>query len=124
MVVKHHQNRHKIHRRCTFIHSIHNWKYFCEPTFVYVHIGQDGDYCSEFDYLLYKGGLIDIATMKVKFYMYPLCKFLTSFLNLSLNEAFKLNTKSTSEISKLDLDCSGGIYLEVTFSPGNSFIST
>ena len=27
MVVKHHQNRHKIHRRCTFIHSIHNWKY-------------------------------------------------------------------------------------------------
>ena len=42
MVVKHHQNRHKIHRRCTFIHSIHNWKYFCEPTFIYVHIGQDG----------------------------------------------------------------------------------
>ena len=26
------------------------------------------DYCSEFDYLLYNGGLIDIATMKVKFY--------------------------------------------------------
>ena len=42
MVVKHHQNRHKIHRRCTFIHSGHNWKYFCEPTFIYVHIGQDG----------------------------------------------------------------------------------
>ena len=42
MVVKHHQNRHKIHRRCTFIHSIHNWKYFCKPTFIYVHIGQDG----------------------------------------------------------------------------------
>ena len=42
MVVKHHQNRHKIHRRCTFISSSHNWKYFCEPTFVYVHIGQDG----------------------------------------------------------------------------------
>ena len=42
MVVKHHQNRHKIHRRCTFISSYHNWKYFCEPTFIYVHIGQDG----------------------------------------------------------------------------------
>ena len=42
MVVKHHQNRHKIHRRCTFIHSNHNWKYFCEPTFACVHIGQDG----------------------------------------------------------------------------------
>ena len=42
MVVKYHQNRHKIHRRCTFIHSNHNWKYFCEPTFIFVHIGQDG----------------------------------------------------------------------------------
>ena len=42
MVVKHHQNRNKIHRRCTFIHSSHNWKYFCKPTFVYVHIWQDG----------------------------------------------------------------------------------
>ena len=42
MVVKHHQNRHKIHRRCTFIRSSHNWKYFCKPTFVCVHIGQDG----------------------------------------------------------------------------------
>ena len=42
MVVKHHQNRHKIHRRCTFIHSSHNWKYFCKPTFVFIHIGQDG----------------------------------------------------------------------------------
>ena len=27
MVVKYHQNRHKIHRRCTFIHSSHNWKH-------------------------------------------------------------------------------------------------
>ena len=42
MVVKYHQNRHKIHRRCAFIHSNHNWKYFCKPTFVFVHIGQDG----------------------------------------------------------------------------------
>ena len=42
MVVKHHQNRHKTHRRCTFISSIHNWKYFFELTFVCVHIGQDG----------------------------------------------------------------------------------
>ena len=42
MVVKHHQNRHKIHKRCTFISSSHNWKYFCKPTFIYVHIGQDG----------------------------------------------------------------------------------
>ena len=42
MVVKHHQNRHKIHRRCAFIHSSHNWKHLCKPTFIYVHIGQDG----------------------------------------------------------------------------------
>ena len=42
MVVKHHQNRYKIHKRCTFLHSCHNWKYFCEPTFIFVHIGQDG----------------------------------------------------------------------------------
>ena len=42
MVVKHHQNRHKIHRRCTFVHSSHNWEYFLKPTFIYVHIGQDG----------------------------------------------------------------------------------
>ena len=41
MVVKHHQNRHKIHRRCAFIHSNHNWKYLLKPTFIYVHIGQD-----------------------------------------------------------------------------------
>ena len=27
MVVKHHQNRHKIHKRCTFISSNHNWKH-------------------------------------------------------------------------------------------------
>ena len=27
------------------------------------------DYCSEFDYLLYKGGLIDIATINIKFYL-------------------------------------------------------
>ena len=42
MVVKHHQNRHKSNRRCTFISSSHNWKYLLKPTFIYVHIGQDG----------------------------------------------------------------------------------
>lgn len=65
-----------------------------------------------------------IGKLKNKFHLHFLCKSLTSFLNLLLNEAFKLKTKSILEIFKLDLDFSGGIYLEVTFSPGNNFIST
>ena len=70
MVVKHHQNRHKIHRRCTFIHSNHNWKYFCKPTFTCVHIGQDGIIVLNLTIYYIQGGLIDIATIKVKFYLH------------------------------------------------------
>ena len=68
MVVKHHQNRNKTHMRCTFIHSSHNWKYFCKPTFVCVHIGQDGIIVLSLTIYYISSGLIDIATMKVKFY--------------------------------------------------------
>nr|DAU86671.1 MAG TPA: hypothetical protein [Caudoviricetes sp.] len=36
----------------------------------------------------------------------------------------KLNTKSLPSKTRLDLDCSQGIYFEVTISPGNIFNST
>ena len=68
MVVKYHQNRHKIHRRCTFIHSSHNWKYFCKPTFVYVHIGQDGIIVLNLILSLTLYG--SESPLKVKFYLY------------------------------------------------------
>ena len=67
-VVKHHQNRHKIHRRCTFIHSSHNCKYFCEPTFVYVHIGQDGIIVLNFILSLTLYG--SESPLEVKFYLH------------------------------------------------------
>ena len=107
-----------------FTISSHNCKYFLKPTFICVHIGQDGIIVLDLYVCLRATKVIVVRSMNVIFYLCSLCKFLTSFLNLSLNEAFKLSTKSTLEISKLDLDCSGGIYLEVTFSPGNNFIST
>ena len=68
MVVKHHQNRHKIHRRCAFIHSNHNWKYFCEPTFIFVHIGQDVIIVLNFILSLTLYG--SESPLEVNFYMY------------------------------------------------------
>ena len=123
MVVKYHQNRHKIYRRCTFESNNHNYNNL--TTDLYFHPYRSGrDYCSEFDYLLYNGSIIDIATMKVKFYIQSLCCFRTFFLKSSVKYADRNNDSSESIFSLLDTVCSDGIYFEVTFSPGNILIST
>ena len=122
MVVKHHQNRHKIHRRCTFIYSSHNCKYFLKPTFVYVHIGQDGIIVLNFILSLTLYG--SESPLKVKFYIQSLCCCRTFFLKSSVKYADRNNDSSESIFSLLDTVCSDGIYFEVTFSPGNILIST
>ena len=67
MVVKYHQNRHKIHRRCTFISSSYNWEYFCKPTFIYVHIGQDGIIVLNFTIYYIIVGLLTLSLWKLNF---------------------------------------------------------
>ena len=67
MVVKHHQNRHKSIGDILLYTVITTGN--ISNTDLYFRPYRSGrDYCSEFGYLLYKGGLIDIATINVKFY--------------------------------------------------------
>lgn len=69
MVVKYHQNRYKSISDVLLYTVITTGN--ISNTDLYLHPYRSGrDYCSEFDYLLHKGGLIDIATMKVKFYYF------------------------------------------------------
>ena len=51
-----------------FYSSYHNWKYFCKPTFVCVHIGQDGIIVLNLILSLTLYG--SESPLKVNFYMY------------------------------------------------------
>ena len=66
MLVKHHQNRYKSISDVLLYTVITTGN--ISNTDLYFRPYRSGrDYCSEFDYLLYKGGLIDIATIKLNF---------------------------------------------------------
>ena len=63
---------------------------------------------------------------KADFHCFSLCNCFISSLNLWLNSQLRYNRKSeliVPLLQKLRFDCSVGIYLEVTFSPGNIFNS-
>ena len=69
MVVKHHQNRYKSISD-VLLYTVITTGNISNTDLCLRPYRSGRDYCSEFNYLLYKGGLIDIATMKVKFYLY------------------------------------------------------